>query len=124
MAQRKDIQHRKDIDRLLEDFYFQIKKDDILSPFFNHFDDAAWARHMVGMVDFFENSLFYIGVYDGSPLEIHRRVSSRNELNKKHFEHWLDIFYATVDKHFKGAKADLAKQRALSMAKAMSMRMR
>jgi hemoglobin len=37
-------------------------------------------------------------------------------LTKAHFDHWYELFVDTVDSLFQGDKAELAKQRALSIS--------
>jgi len=44
-------------------------------------------------------------------------------LTKKHFTRWLQLFTATVDELFEGEKAELAKQRALSIATVMQLKL-
>ncbi|MEJ7676618.1 MAG: hypothetical protein WKG06_01825 [Segetibacter sp.] len=44
------------------------------------------------------------------------------KLQRKDFERWLQLFNKTVDDLFEGEKAELAKQRALSIATVMQIK--
>ena len=52
-----------------------------------------------------------------SPHCRHQRVPMG--LEKKHFDTWLNLFYESVDEHFSGKTATLAKTRAGSIADLM-----
>jgi len=43
------------------------------------------------------------------------------KLKAEHFDRWLLLFKSTVDENFDGEKAELAKQRAMSIATIMQL---
>ena len=55
-------------------------------------------------------------------MEIHQRIHERVPLNAGQFDQWTKLFTSTVDEHFSGEKAELAKQRALSIAGIMKLK--
>ncbi len=72
--------------------------------------------------NFWNNILFYSGGYYGNPLQVHATLHHLNKLKGKNFDRWLQPFNETVDELFEGEKAELAKQRALSIATIMRMK--
>lgn len=72
------------------------------------------------MLDSFcNNVLFYAGGYYGNPLEVHKTMHHFMNLKNEDFGHWRKLFNETVDELFEGEKAELAKQRAFSIATIM-----
>ena len=59
---------------------------------------------------------FYTGGYQGNAMKKHININRVTPLQKKHFVRWLQLFNETVDEYFEGEKAELAKQRAHSIA--------
>ena len=119
---RKKIEDRKDVEMLVDRFYEKVKTDKIIGFIFNDIVRVKWERHLPTMYDFWENTLFYTGNYNGNPMEIHTRLNKIVPLTPKHFERWTDLFTRTVDELFSGEKADLAKQRAVSIATVMQIK--
>lgn len=113
---KNDIKSRNDINQLIDIFYDTIKKDEILGYIFDDIAKVNWVKHLPIMYDFWENTLFYTGSYSGNPVQNHRALNQKFALSKLHFDRWLKLFNETVDRLFEGEKAELAKQRALSIA--------
>lgn len=81
-----------------------------------------WDKHLQVLYSFWNNMLFYTGGYYGNPLEVHKTMHHFKKLQRKHFDCWLQLFNETVDDLFEGEKAELAKQRALSIATIMQLK--
>ncbi|MBK7764054.1 MAG: group III truncated hemoglobin [Bacteroidetes bacterium] len=111
-----DIEHREDIMRLVNTFYEKVKQDEVIGYIFNDIANVNWEKHLPVMYDFWENAIFYTGAYRGDPMNIHRNLHHLTALTKAHFDRWNTLFLATVDELFSGEKAELAKQRALSIS--------
>ena len=116
---KNDIVTKKDIELLVNSFYEKVKKDDLIAHFFIH---VNWDAHLPVMYDFWENSLFYTGTYTGNPMKTHKELHSLKAFTTADFDRWLKHFLATVEELFEGDKAELAKQRALSMATVMKIK--
>jgi hemoglobin len=116
----KDIVGRDEIKLLIDRFYEKIQADPILGP---HFAHVNWEKHLPIMVNFWENTLFYTGTYTGNPLRSHQALHQKDPLLPSDFSHWQNLFLATVDELFSGEKAELAKQRALSISTVMQIRL-
>jgi hemoglobin len=121
MAQM-DISTREDIVRLVDSFYEKVKHDELIGSLFTTVFNVNWGRHLPVMYDFWQNMLFYTGSYSGNPLESHRRLHQVFPLKEEHFNRWVVLFTETVDELFKGERALLAKQRALSIATVMKIK--
>ena len=74
------------------------------------------------MFNFWENVLFYTGNYEGNPMNIHQHLNRVVPLSKQHFERWVLLFNETVDELFEGNKAFFVKQRAISIAVVMQVK--
>ncbi len=116
---KSEITGRSEIEILINTFYEKVKTDPLIGPFFNH---VRWESHLPLMYDFWENALFFTGGYTGNPLAIHQAFHKRHPLNAQHFARWQDIFLATLDEQFAGEKAELARQRALSISAVMQIK--
>ena len=118
LASRTDIGDRDDIERLVVDFYRYAAMDEVLGPVFvaAHID---WPGHIETLTDFWAWQLLGERGYTGNPLRAHEPVHARSPLGDAHFERWLDLFSSTIDEHFVGPTADMAKGRAAKMAAAM-----
>ncbi len=116
---KRDIRNRDDIEVLINTFYQKVIDDALLSPVFTDVVKINWVNHLPVMYDFWENTLFYTGNYDGNPLDTHRRLHQMTTLTTAHFKQWNLLFEISVDELFEGEKASLAKQRAVSIAAVM-----
>ena len=96
--------------------------DDLLLPYFKHVL-KHWDEHLETMYLFWENILFYTGSYTGNPMEKQKALVKISPLKKLQFDTWLGYFNATVDEIFIGEKANLAKERAYSIAIVMMLKL-
>jgi hemoglobin len=53
---------------------------------------------------------------------VHKRLNARIALEPAHFERWKKLFVETVRELFEGDKAELAEQRAVSIATVMQLK--
>ncbi|MCY1249253.1 hypothetical protein D9M72_627700 [compost metagenome] len=65
------------------------------------------------MYTFWQTVLLGEHTYNGSPFPPHAQM----RLDGSHFQRWLSIWSATIDKHFEGEIAEEAKWRAEKMAR-------
>jgi hemoglobin len=119
---KKDIENRNDIQLLVNSFYDKVKADPEIGFIFTDIMKVNWEKHLPIMYDFWENTLFYTGGYNGNPMEIHQRINHLIPLNTEHFQRWVYLFTLTADELFSGDKAVLAKQRAMSIAAIMQIK--
>ncbi|MDQ2753259.1 MAG: group III truncated hemoglobin [Bacteroidota bacterium] len=116
---KKEIETFEDVQLLVRSFYNKVLEDKTLSHFFSYVRKHHWNKHLSVLDTFWNNVLFYSGDYHGNPLQVHTILHHFNNLKNTDFDRWLYLFYQTVDELFEGEKAELAKQRAMSIATIM-----
>ena len=119
---KKKIENFEDVQLLVRSFYNKVLEDEMLYPFFSYVKKHHWDKHLDVLDNFWNNILFYSGDYYGNPLEVHRTMNHFSRLESKNFDRWIKLFNETVDELFEGEKAELAKQRAFSIATVMRIR--
>ena len=111
-----DINSRSDIETLVDSFYRKVIKDDVIGHFFTQVVVLDWEKHIPLMYDFWETTLFHKALYKSNPVKVHLDLHKKAALEKVHFERWVELFHLTVEEHFEGRIAEMAKQRASSIA--------
>jgi hemoglobin len=119
---KKDIAGRKEICQLVDAFYEKVRKDELIGFLFNDIAKVDWAHHLPVMYDFWENVLFQTGMYTGNPMLTHTQLHHKFPLTKEHFAQWKKLFLETIEEHFEGPNAELARQRSLSIATVMELK--
>jgi hemoglobin len=119
-----DIQTRIDIEQLMAAFYEKVKKDDTLGYIFNDVAKINWEHHIPVICDFWETLLLDAAVYRKNAMEVHYVLNRKVPLEEKHFQRWLQLFNETVDEHFHGKTATMAKTKAKSIAALMQFKMK
>ncbi|MDM1296574.1 group III truncated hemoglobin [Sphingobacterium sp. N143] len=109
---KQDIQTIEDIKLLVDQFYETVRKDNLLGPVFQERIQNNWAKHLEKMYSFWQTILLNEHTYFGSPFPPHITLP----IDARHFEQWLELFEMTVNRLYKGEKADEAKWRAQKMA--------
>lgn len=112
MSDLNDITNLDDIKLLVNTFYDNVRKNELIGPVFNEKIQDRWPEHLEKMYRFWETVLLEVHTYSGSPFPPHAQLP----VAKEHFEQWMSIFTATADSLFKGPIADEAKWRAGKMA--------
>lgn len=113
---KKDIENRTDIELLVNIFYERIIADQKLGYIFQHIAQENRDTHLPAMYDFWENIILFTGKYEGNPMNLPQHLHHIIPLNAAHFYHWNQLFVCTVNDLFEGEKANLAKQRAISIS--------
>ncbi len=120
---KRDISSRNDIERFIMLFYERVKTDKTIGVIFNKIVTINWEKHIPLITDFWETILLDNPVYSHNAMDVHYALNRIYPLQKKHFDAWLNIFNTTLDELYSGDKANLAKQRALSIAMLMQHKM-
>ncbi|MEM8528522.1 MAG: group III truncated hemoglobin [Bacteroidota bacterium] len=115
---KNDIQSRSDIQKLVTVFYEKLLQEEEFKSIFLEVAKIDVLVHLDIIIDFWESVLFQAGKYKRNLLEAHLNLNQKYNygLTAQHFTDWLAIFNATVDELFEGDKAKGAKDRALSIA--------
>ncbi|GAB2950030.1 group III truncated hemoglobin [Hymenobacter coalescens] len=120
MSTLPDIATEAHIQQLVDRFYDKVNADELLGPVFNALARVHWPAHLPVMYDFWSSVLLGTARYKGRPFPKHMALP----IEKPHFQRWLQLFYATVQEHFAGPKAEEAKVKALNIATMFEYRMR
>jgi hemoglobin len=121
---KHDIQDRADLLLLIERFYQKLLVDPEIGHFFTDVVPLDLEKHIPRIAGFWEHILFQTGGYQGDPMVVHLDLNRKSAMEAHHFEVWLRHFSATVDEIFFGGNAELAKQRARSIATLMHVKIK
>lgn len=113
-----DIETRADCERLVRAFYSQAMVDDKIGWLFTDVAKLDLEAHIPVITSFWETILLGAQSYSGGAFRPHYDIHMQARLRAEHFGRWLEIWYATVDEHFSGERAELAKAHANRVAHA------
>ncbi|MDA9555802.1 group III truncated hemoglobin [Pelobium sp.] len=116
---KKDIENHEDIKKLVDNFYQKATSDNALGHIFNDVAKVNWEHHLPVMYAFWESILLGQVGYTGNPMDAHFRLNEKISLTNEHFNTWKFLFCETVDEYFEGEVANMAKQKAVSIADLM-----
>ena len=119
---KTDIRNREDIAALVNAFYDKVRVNETIGHFFNDVVKVNWEKHLPKMYDFWEGIVFGSSDYSGNPINVHKAVHALQAFSKADFDEWLRLFRETVDEMYEGENAELIKQRALSIATVMQLK--
>jgi hemoglobin len=121
---KKDISSREDLLLLVSRFYDKLLGDDSISYLFTDIAKINLEHHLPVLVDFWDNILFGADSYRKNAMQPHMDLHAKSPLLPHHFDTWLLYFSQTVDELFEGEKAFMAKERALSIATIMKIKIK
>ena len=119
---KKDITGREDLLQFVTLFYEKLLKDDSINYLFIEVAKINLHHHLDVLVDFWENILFQKDSYRKNAMQPHMILHQKSPLQKHHFETWLRNFNESIDELFEGENAFLAKEKALSIATVMQIK--
>lgn len=111
-SSKKDIGTLEDIKLMVDTFYGNVRKDELLAPIFEEKIGQRWEEHLEKMYRFWQTILLEEHTYSGSPFPPHKQLA----VEKKHFSRWVEIFDQSIDSLFVGPLTEEAKLRAKNMA--------
>ncbi len=120
----RDIEDIQDLEQLITRFYQRLIVDPVIGHFFTEVVRLDLEHHIPRIAQFWEATLFQTGGYQGDTMGIHLQLNARSPMEAAHFEVWLRHFSATVDEMYLGRNAELAKQRAYSIAMLMQVKIK
>lgn len=120
---KNDIKNREDLYLILNNFYKRLLHDQTMKHFFEKFEAKdSLEKHLLILVDFWDNILFYSNTYNKNAMLPHIEMSKKKTFEKAHFDIWLKHFSQSIDDDFKGENAEIAKNRARSIATVMQLK--
>jgi len=117
-----DIETREDIYYLMEHFYAKVIPDQTIGYFFTDVAKMDLTAHLPVITDFWEMVILNGNRYKKNAIAIHANLHRMSVMEEKHFTRWLELFTGTIDELFAGERAELAKQRAQSIATVMKIK--
>ena len=118
----RDIETKEDIFYLLERFYAKAVPDETIGYFFTEVAKINLADHLPVITDFWEMVILGGANYKKNAIAVHTHLHQLSAMEEKHFNRWLQLFTETVDELFTGNNAEQAKQRAVSIATVMKIK--
>lgn len=116
---KKDLTDRADVELLVNSFYEKVRVNEKLGFIFNDIAKVDWEGHLPKMYSFWASILLGEHSYTGRPMVKHVQLSKKISLDEPIFNEWLTLFHQTVDEHFAGPTAEIAKTRAIHIARNM-----
>ncbi len=120
---KKDISSRQDLLEWVSLFYEKLLADDSISYLFTDIAQIDLDHHLPVLVDFWDSVLFQSDTYHKNAMQPHIALHHKSPLLPQHFETWLRYFNESVNELFEGEKAFIAKERALSIATVMRIKL-
>jgi hemoglobin len=113
-----DIETRADCEELVRAFYGRALEDPIIGFLFVDVAKLDLEAHVPVIASFWETILLGARSYGGGAFAPHASLHAKAPLRAAHFERWLVLWRTTVDEHFAGPRAELAKSHAERVARA------
>lgn len=120
---RGDIADRADCEHLVRAFYGRALEDPVIGWIFVDVAKLDVEAHVPRIASFWETILLGARSYSGGAFGPHAALNMRVRLRGGHFERWLWLWRTTVDEHFAGERAELAKAHAQRVAQAFHARL-
>lgn len=118
-----DIESRDDLFKIVDLFYQKLFNDKDVQHFFVEFKEPEnLKKHLMILVDFWDNVLFHSGTYAKNAMQPHVEKNKSMPFTEIHFEKWIELLFASIDEQFKGLNAEVMKSRAKSIATVMQIR--
>jgi hemoglobin len=121
---KSDIVSLQDIHGIISKFYEKLLNDKIMSPFFEEIVQQNQLDHHIQIIaNFWSDILFDTRLYKENVMQKHLQKNAMMRFEKDHFELWTSYFFTTIDEYFEGLQASKMKNRALSIATIMQLKM-
>lgn len=120
---KKDIATEADVKLLVDSFYAQVMKDDVIGFIFKDVAKISMDTHMPIMCKFWGTILLDTNDYQGNPMTKHFDLNKKTALLPEHFVRWKALWFKTLEDLFEGERANEAKTRAKTIAYLMESKM-
>ena len=107
-----DISTIADVEKLVASFYEQAIEDNHIGKFFTQAIVIQLDDHLPKIVKFWSSILLDTNDYRDNPMLKHIVLNQKMKVHESHMSQWLSLWKSTIDRLYKGPKADLAKSRA------------
>lgn len=122
---KPDISSKKDIHFIITAFYKKLIADENMLPFFETIvKDNHLEEHIETITKFWQDILLYTSNYSGNVMSKHLEFNRVRVFKKEHFTTWLSYLKTSIDNSFEGQNAQNMKDRAVSIAMVMQVKMK
>lgn len=119
-----DISSIQDIEIIITKFYEKLLMDEHMRPFFEEIlEQDHLKQHIQVIAQFWNDILFDTNEYSENVMQKHLQKNTLIPFKKHHFVRWTSYFLETIDALFLGDTATKMKNRALSIATIMQLKM-
>ncbi len=118
--ERSDLDSPARIDAFIDRFYARVLKDPLLAPLFMEVAGVDLAEHLPRIKAYWRKMLLGHTDYQRHMMRRHRELDRKQPLLEAHYERWLALFEATLEKHHAGPLAE----RACGLARRVAVNMR
>ncbi|WP_334190861.1 group III truncated hemoglobin [Noviherbaspirillum sp.] len=101
---------------MVDRFYAQVRRDDVLSGVFNASLDGRWEPHLDRMVAFWTKVLMGTGEFQSDVFGKHMALQG---IEQKHFSRWLMLFEQTVNDIYSPDDAQIVMEVANRIARSL-----
>ena len=117
MTQSQDLDTPERIAELVPRFYKRVEHDEHLRPIFVDVAQVDWEAHMPKLIAFWCQMVLGIPGFHGNPAGKHVQFSKLHAFEKHHFDRWIGLFHDTIDRSWRGPKAEEIKARSTQIAR-------
>ena len=119
-----DIESRKDVENIVNQFYTALLKDDVVKHIFEQTIAHDLEHHLETINQFWCSVLLGEQSYKGNVMLKHIALHKKINLDACHFDRWLTLWEYTIHQRHQGQKADEAIKRAKMMKELMILKIR
>ncbi|MGZ3851945.1 MAG: group III truncated hemoglobin [Flavisolibacter sp.] len=120
---KKDIETREELEKFLWAFYERAFADELIGRFFAEVVPLDLDTHVPVIANFWESVAFNKPSYRKNVMEVHQHIHDLSSIKKEHLDRWVKLFTETLTDNFDGARTELMKQRARSIATLMDIKL-
>lgn len=121
---KPEISSRKDIKKIITNFYHLLLADSNMLPFFiDIVNEKHLEKHLEDITDFWSDILFDTNIYSQNVMQKHTEKNRFITFKNEHFKIWMSYFFKSIDTDFEGVKAQDMKNRATSIATVMQLKL-
>jgi len=120
---KRDIEEQDDIEKILQAFYGKAIKDTHIGHFFTEVVLLDLEQHLPHITAFWTSVLWQTHSYQKNVMQVHQHIHQLSHIKKAHLERWVALFTQTIDALYEGPRATLMKQRAVSIATLMDIKL-
>jgi hemoglobin len=94
---------RDNVRQLVDEFYGQVRADDMLGPVFLQALGDDWGPHLERLTEFWCTIVLGTRSFQGNVYGTHMQL---REIAPEHFQRWLGLFEQTVNRLFEAEQAE------------------